>query len=224
MKSISEILAMKTLYLPKLEGNASEKKSPKIIIPSDEEDFIYVPSINLRVAKKRTHLGKDWNECHKLLQRFGERMLTLPEFVEFLKYVKIHHPNVYNEITEVRNPWRAEWLDADFKMKGKDLYVNFYLFDAGGNIIQKSELLDRNTLMEDKIPGISLEDYLNNNHTIQGLPNKEVKSGDLYYWRPRSDNNSVAGFVANSGRAGLYCYWYPPFVASALGVRAVRQA
>lgn len=150
-------------------------------------------------------------------------MLILPEFIEFLKYTKENYKEIYNEITEVRNPWRAEWLDADFKVKGKDLYINYnHILDSNGNLIPKnSEILDKNTLMKDK--GISLEDYLNKNQTSQGLPSKEVKSGDLYYWYPESDNNSVARFDADSDRADLYCGWDPSDGYSYLGVRAVKQ-
>src|SRR3989338_1255645 len=52
------------------------------------DNFIYVPSINLYVAKERTHLGENWFDAHKELQRQNLRMLNLPEFTEFLKYLK----------------------------------------------------------------------------------------------------------------------------------------
>lgn len=182
-------------------------------VPSSDNsnDFIYVPSIKFYVAKQRSHLGKDWFECHRELQSNGERMLTFPEFIEFLKYTKDNSLEIYKDITEIRSPWRAEWIDADFKTKGKNLYINSH---------QDSRLLDKNTLMEDK--RISLEDYLEGNHTSQGLPSKKVKSGNLYYWYPRSDNNSVARFCADSDSANLYC-WSPSCRLSALGVRAVRH-
>ena len=173
----------------------------------DKENFVYVPSINLYVAKERKLLGKNWFESHQELQKNSERMLIIPEFVEFLKYAKTNHPEIYNEITEVRNPWRAEWLDADFKVKDKKLYINYnHVLDSNGNLIYKnSEVLDKATLMEDKTPGISLEDYLTNNNTKQGLPSKNVKSGDFYYWFPGDDNNSVARFDVDSCRAYIFC-------------------
>ena len=77
--------------------------------------------------------------------------------------------------------------------------------------------------MKNKTPGISLEDYLNNCHTTQGLPNKKVKSGDLYYWYPRSDNNSVAWFFAVSDWASLGCGRFPSVRDSGLGVYAVKR-
>ena len=105
------------------------------------------------------------------------------------------------------------------------MYINYnHVSDSSGNLVPKnSEVLDRNTLMSDKTPGISLENFLEKNHTSQGLPNKKVKSGDLYYWNPRSDNNSVARFVAVSDRALLYCV-VPSDRDSVLGVFAVKRS
>ena len=212
-----------------MNEKGSEQKSIPVISSSTEKDtndFIYVPSINLYVAKERTLLRKNWFECHKELQANGERMLILPEFIEFLKYCKINYQDIYKEITELRNPWRAEWLDADFKTRGRDLLINYnHVLDSSGNFVsQNSEILDKDTLMKDRTPGISLEDYLNNNHTSQGLPTKKVQSGDLYYWYPRSDDNSVVRFDADSDRANLNCGRDPSDQYSDLGVRAVRHA
>lgn len=189
------------------------------------DKFIYIPSLNLNFARERTLQGKNWYETHKELQSNGLSMPTIPEFIESLKYIKKYNPELYKEITEVRNPWRANWLDADFKVKGKDLYINYnHTLDSSGNLVPKnSEILDKNTLMKDKIPGISLEDFLELDHTYQGLPSKNVKSGYLYYWNPRSDNNSVAGFIAGSVRAGLGCSGGPSYGVSGLGVFAVKR-
>ena len=188
------------------------------------DNFVYVPSINLYVAKERTLQNKNWFEAHKELQGNGEKMLTIPEFVEFLKYTKKNHKDIYNEVTEVKSPWRAEWLDADFKVKDKTLYINSnHILDENGNLIpQNSEILDKNTLMKDKTPGISLENWLEN-PTNQGFPSKKVKSGDLHYWYPRSDNDSVARFDADGVRADLDFSGIPSGRDSNLGVRAVRH-
>jgi len=196
--------------------NSSLKSSDK---------FIHIPSLNLKFFTERILLNQNWYETHKELQSNGKRMPTPSEFLEILKYVKENNLNIYKEITEVRSPWRANWLDADFKVKGKDLYINYnHILDSKGNLVPKnSEILDKNTLMKDRTPGISLDDYILNNHTSQGLPNKSVKSGDLYYWFPRSDNNSVAGFDASSDWAGLYCGRYPTDGVSGLGVFAVKN-
>ena len=189
------------------------------------DKFIFVPSLNLSFAKERTLQGKNWYETHKELQSIGLSMPTPMEFLESLKYIKEHNPELYREITEVRSPWRANWLDADFKVKGGDLYINYnHIVDKEGNLVPKnSEILDKDTLMKDKTPGISLDDYILKNHTSQGLPSKEVMSGDLYYWNPRSDNNSVAGFLVSSVGAGLGCYGDPSDRSSGLGIFAVKR-
>ena len=191
----------------------------------DITNFIYVPSINLYVAKERKFLGENWFNSHRKLQENGERMLILPEFIEFLKHTKENYKEIYNEITEVRSPWRAELLDADFKVKDGKLHINYnHVLDSTGNLIPKnSEILDKETLMQDKTPGISLENYIGSNHTEQGLPNKNISSGDLYYWYPRRDNNSVAWFGAGVNRAFFDCDRDLSFVYSNLGVRAVRR-
>jgi len=191
----------------------------------DMDGFVYVPSINLYVAKEKKLDGKNWFEAHMGLKGNGERMLTMPEFVEFLKYVKTNNKEIYNNITEVRSPWRAEWIDVDFKTKDSNLYVNSnHIFDENGKIISyKSEVLDKNTLMKEKTPGISIDDFLDSHNTKQGFPSKDVEGGSLYYWSPGKDNNSVARFDAGFGRACLYCNWGPSYGDSGLGVRAAKQ-
>ena len=74
--------------------------------------------------------------------------------------------------------------------------------------------------MQDKIPGISLDHWLNNANS-QGLPVPNTNNGDLYYWHPR--DNSVARFRSYSGGALLDCYRDPGDSGSALGVRGARE-
>ena len=186
----------------------------------NERDFDYVPSLGFYVAKERKLLGKNWFESQNELHSKNEKMLTIPEFREYLKFIRENNKEIYDEITEVKSPWRAEWLDADFKTKGKNLIVNYHIFE-NGKIIQKSAVLDENTLMKDKTPGISIDDWLSNS-TPQGLPSENIKLGDLFYWYPRSDNNSVARFNVDDGRACLSCYRDPSYGSDSLGVRAAR--
>ncbi len=203
---------------PKSNSQASPANAPNL------DGFIYVPTVNLYVAREKSFLGENWFDCHKGLLGENSRMLTIPEFVEFLKYTKVNHKDIYDDITEVKSPWRAEWLDADFKVKGEQLYVNYnHILDSSGNLIPKdSDALADDTLMTSRTPGISLEDYLDN-HTPQGLPKSDVKEGKLYYYAPMKDNKSVARFDADSGGAFLSCYRGPSGAISDLGVRAVRR-
>lgn len=187
---------------------------------SELDGFIYVPSIKLYIAEEKTLFDKTQDECQAILHSNNQRMPTIPEFREFLKYTKENHIDIYNEITQLKSPWRAERLDADFKVQGKNLVVNYHGFE-NGKIVRKSEVLDKNTLMKDK--RISLENWINSSHTKQGLPSKNVQKGYLYFWNPRSDNNSVAWFSAYSGRADLGCDRNPSCQDSEFGVRAVRH-
>jgi hypothetical protein len=182
-------------------------------VPSsnNSDDFVYVPSMKLHVLKQRTLQGKNWFEAHNELQSQGERMMTLPEFIEFLKYTKDNFQEIYKDITELQNPWRAEWVDSYFEKRKDGMYILTYNR-------AKEEKLDMETLMEDK--QIDLESWLDN-HTRQGLPNKKIKSGNLYYWAPRE--NSVARFDAGSSGASLNCDGGPSYGGSILGVRAVRH-
>ena len=120
------------------------------------------------------------------------------------------------EVTEVRNPWRAEWLDAKFKKDASDQLVIAYnhRIQNGKLVPQKEEPLE-NCLMQDK--QISLEDWLAR-ATPQGFPPADVQSGSFYYWHPRA--GFVALFWAGAGWASLNCSWDPQVSDAALGVFA----
>ena len=125
------------------------------------------------------------------------------------------------EIAEVRDPWRAEWLDADFKVINEILHINYNHRTVNAELKpQNSEPLE-NCLMENKTPGIDLEAWLKNANR-QGLPPTNIKKGSLYYWHPV--NRRVAWFDASPARVGLCCVGYPWDSGSALGVRLARRA
>ncbi len=199
-------------YLKVINRKENEKvEEPKTIIQKPDTDkLIYVPSINFYFEKQRSCLNINWNDTHKELQKQNLRMPTPLQFIEFLKHLKsnLQYSDLYKDITEVRDPWRAEWLDAYFEKRKDGFYVLTYNKT-------KAEKLDEDTLMQDKTPGISLEDWLNN-PTKQGLPRKNCKKGDLYYWKP--ENGRVARFDANSDGALLDCDWGPSGGDSSLGV------
>ena len=204
-ETLERLDKMKVPYTLRNEQRQSQK--------TEDADFIKLPS-GIYVAKEKTLHGKNWFDSHKALQKQGNRMLMPIEFVEFLNHTKDNFPEIYREITEVRSPWRAEYLDAYFEKRKDGLYI------LTGNRT-KPEKLDEDTLMEYRIPGISLDDYLSRAHTSQGLPRRDVKKGNLYFWHPR--NGSVAGFGAYVSRAYLYCDRFHSYGYSVLGVRAVAQ-
>ncbi len=128
---------------------------------------------------------------------------------------------IFNNITEQRKPYRAEWLHAEFKKQGEKLYITAPRIHSDGKITITPEELDEDTLMEDKTPGISLEDWLKN-PTPQGLPRKGTKIGDNYYWFPRDSH--VARFLAVSGRVGLSCGVVRGVSDLGLGLRTILAA
>jgi len=201
-------------YLNPLEGFGV----PYIIIKDNsvKSDWIYVSSLDFEVSRKRLLCGKDFYETDKILHAENQKKLTMPEFGKYLQFTREDEPEVFEEITAVRSPWRATWLDADFKVEGREFVVYYYIFEEG-KVVKKRKKLARNTLEENRTPGISLENWIKN-PTKQGLPKNSIESGNLYYWSPGKDNNSVARFNAGSGRAYLGCNGDPQGSDADLGV------
>ena len=193
--------------------------------PSNLDGFIYVPSIKLYVAKQRTLHNLDWYDTHKELHKQGSTMPTIPQFIEFLKYLRTDYENkdeaqqILDEILTVRSPWRSEWLDAKFRNQNNQMYVDFNHQTQGADLTPKNSERLTNYLSENKTPGINLDDWLSR-PTSQGLPPSDCKSGDLYYWNPR--DGRVSRFGADSDGIDLYCSWGPGSSDGALGVRLVR--
>jgi len=221
--------------LERLEREEKAKSESEIkpeITPTNVNinDFIYVPSANCYLAKQRTHLGADWNDCHKQLHQESLLMPTIPQFISYINYLKAN-PNgtpsgdatkeeiasILDDILTFRAPWRAEWLDAFFTKQNNQLYINYnYRTDSNGNLTPKnSEPLEK-CLIED-----GYADVLNGNK--QGLPTKKSTKGKgIYYWHPRE--NYVARFSAGSDGAYLKCYGDPSDWDSGFGVFGVCEA
>jgi len=125
---------------------------------------------------------------------------------------------VFDDITKVKGSWRAEWFDTKFSGTGKDMKITYSIYKGNHWEYTTEDLQD--CLMENRIPGIVLKDWLKN-ATSQGLPLSGARSGNkMYYWSPQDE--CVAGFYANSDRAGLNCVRDPTDCYGALGVRCVR--
>jgi len=178
----------------------------------EQKNYIHVPKLNLDISKQRFGFNKNWDEAHEVAKEQGGRMLTLPEFREFLIYTRDNDKELFNEITEVRSPWRVEWIDAYFEQRKDGLYM---LTNNKAN----AEKINGG-LMEDRTPGIDLTNWLNNS-TKQGLPQKNIKKGNLWYFHPR--DGRVAWFDADSDMAGLDCCRNPSGRYSSLGVRVAKQ-
>lgn len=205
---------------------------------------------NLRINYKNTSkdsLGRkfvgnnNWKQSLMLNQFLGVKTSNLPEEMDYLHLLYLGSQNeikVYDgsgkqidsklcekllmDTIKAQIPWRANWIDADYKVGKKEVEVHSdHIFDNKGNIINyKSEVLDEDTLKENK--QIDFVDYITKNHTSQGQISKKVKSGNFYSWSPGIDNNSVAWFSAFDARAVLSCGRLPSDWGSGLGVRAAK--
>ncbi|MFH1710736.1 MAG: hypothetical protein ABH840_00320, partial [Nanoarchaeota archaeon] len=122
-------------------------------------------------------------------------------------------------VVEVRDPWRAQWLNAKFEKRKNGLYMISENVLVNGKYETEEQKLD-DFFVENKTPGISLDDWINSN-AKHGLPHAKIAQGKLYYWAPVS--GYVAGFDAGSGRAGLYCDWDADGSDPSLGVRACAE-
>ncbi len=208
----------KYLEASKDKRNPPEQKISENLTAQDKGNYIYLPNRKLYVAKERTHFNKNWYQALESLHNENARMLTLAEFVDFLNILRNGNDEfkrIYNEITEVKDPLRTEWIDADFKVINNILHINYNHRTVNGRLTpQTSERLEA-CLMEDCKVDL-------NSFNRQGLPTR--KGNDLYYYFPRSDNNSVARFCAGSGGASLDCYGYPGGSDSSLGVFSCAEA
>ena len=189
-------------------------------------------SIGSLISINKFHHNNTWHKMHELLQKedsfmpnpndFRSLLLLLSErkarYADGSKIKEEEQIRIYNEITEVRSPLRAEYLDARFEKRKDELYLlSDHIVQSNNSLVPSAqEILHPETLMKDRVPGISLEDYIRN-LTPQGLPRNDVKKGDLYYWYPK--NECVVMFNADSGRSWLSCDRNPQYSYSSLGVR-----
>ena len=220
-------------------------KYPKIELTSTNGSYIFLPESDynqnslgyryhpdLLVSKERKYLGKNWHQAHEELAKENSFMLTIRQFVDFLNLLK--SGNVYDEnrnkisdketeliledILAQRNPYRAEWLDAEFNTANSKIHINYHHL-INRNLKREKEPLE-DCLMQNKVPGIDLDYWLANATNSQGLPSKNNPNGKLNYYFPREGR--VARFRANSVRVILDCIDGPLYSDVGLGVRPVK--
>jgi len=218
--------------------DALAQLGPSIIVPKIEEtsssgSYIVLPGNDyheeLLISKEKKHFGKNWYETHQKLNKKDSFMLTIRQFVDFLNLLKSGKAydenknkipaeqcnSILDNILTQRNKYVGEWLDADFKVVNCKLQLNYNHKYMNGKLIpQKSEPLEA-CLMED-----GYIDLFSANR--QGLPTKKSKSQEIYFYYPRSDNDSVARFRVDSNRVILTCSGGPRFSDGGIGVRPVK--
>ena len=120
---------------------------------------------------------------------------------------------MYDEIWQVREPLRGEWLDAKF------------LDNNGMNILYGHELDNRGNLKPNynqPLEGCLAQDGLVEIGSVnwQGMFTKASNKGNFSFYCPK--NGKVARFGAGSDRANLNCNGNPTNLNDWLGVRAAR--
>jgi len=226
-------LALQAAEEQVLIPEASTVEDPKnwIILPANNKvgNSSYP---NILVSTERSHSNNKWGECQTLLHSEQEFMLTIRQFVDFInllrsgnvkyadgsKIAKRKIKKILNEIIKVREPSRAEWLDAKFSSKEDKLFIAYHKIKDDGELEEFSEEL-KDCLMSDKTPGIDL-DYWLSNSTSWGIPKTNIPNGSLYYWHPI--DTAVVRFCVDSGRVYLDCYRYPQYSISWLWVRRAK--
>src|SRR3989344_6154432 len=185
---------------------------------------------DLLVSIDKYLFNKNSYEQHEALHEINSFMLHPRQFVDFLNLIrtgKAYDGNgkristerldsILGEIINIRDPLRAENLDAYFDVKNRAMNIMYYKLNADGKFEKVREPL-QDCLMKDKC--INLQDYIKNANE-QGFPNKNIKKGDLFYGYPILD--AVARFNAYSDWAYLYCDRNPSDSYSSLGVRVAK--
>ena len=192
-----------------------------------KENYVYVPNLKLYISKEKYHQGINWKDTQDILHKQGKRMPTIPEFIEFVKYLRSPKGKVnvsgvdeiLDEIFTIRNQFRGEWLDARFEINNGTMYVfSHRYFNNNGEIIKIKENLEK-YIVHNLISGINLKLWLKD-PTSQGLPKANCLNGKFHYWSPK--DNCVAGIQANPYGTGLFCDKSVTHSEPTLGVRYVE--
>lgn len=146
------------------------------------------------------------------------------------------------------------WKSKRDRVRNVKWHIGYnHILDKKGNLVpQKSEVLDKKNILREnkyvsslnnyhyynsleewleysKTTGISLDDWLNNS-TKQGLPRKDISSGNLQYHSPtdysykypKEDefDHGVASFFTDSKSINLCCQGDPSLSGRIIGIRA----
>jgi len=187
----------------------------------------------------------NWFEFGMLAQFLGTHMTNMKEELDYLHLLYLGSQNkvkVYDvsgrqvnsklcekflidSIAE-QSPSRREHVDATYEVGENGLEVHSrHIFNKDRKIIgYTSEVLDEDTLMEDK--QIDAINYITKNHTSQGYFSKKVKPGSFCFCYPRKGvlflSVTMLG-VSGRNRVFLHCNEGPFFRDPSLGIRVAKE-
>jgi len=213
-----------------------------LVLPVSGKDYIHVPDTETHYTKSRIAFNKNWLQQHRLVQENGAEILILNDSLLLDQMCldmngkfydgagnaipKDELQRIFNERNKIGMHYRGENIDALFEFHGHKFskidYYPLYLSQSHayseneGLNPDYSEPLDTDTLMENR--GIDLIHFIKEAHTSQGLPRKDVKKGDYFYFFPKG--GAVAGLDADSVGFDLDCSRDPAGSDGSLGVRA----
>ena len=242
--SIFDKMAERALAKPaqrKPEKGKPEKIEPaQVSAKVNLQDYIQIPETGMVIAKNQTDNGLRYEPAHiQVLQRglevpnpylFTTHLLNVinAKNRKTTLYDGLGAPLGNSEVEEVYQKLTGNcwvWLNAGFK-KTRDEIPNepwkaydietITGLDSDGNLAKKQHPLEK-CLMEDCFINLT-----GNQFNFQGLATKSSRAKNyqqgkvIKFYFPR--DNCVAGFVANLGRACLYCYRVPSRSGPSLGV------
>jgi len=193
------------------------EKNNYIILPSRQHDGYGYP--DLLVSIHKLHFNMERYQCRDSLKQEDSLILTIRQFVDFLNLLRSGRAyngngkqmpqkqlnDVYLDAAGLKPRWRSEYFDAFFKEDGKGLSMVYHKINSNGALEEVTEPLEQ-CLMQDKLPGIDLEYWLNNT-TNQGFPPKDNLTGTIHYWYPTE--GCIAGFEVDPVRADFICAKIP---------------
>ena len=141
------------------------------------EGFIHVPELYLLFTEERILLDKTYKTTKNILKDQGMAIPTPFQFRAFVRHLRDspEYQELYEDITGVRKPRRANCINARFERREDGMYMVSKDALINGEYEDQELKLD-NCLMESKF--ISLDDWLDST-TPHGLPPANIQKGDL---------------------------------------------
>lgn len=179
---------------------------------------------DLLVSMEKYHHNENWNTCQEVLHKGNAFMLTIRQFVDFIKLLKTGKAfngkgkqadkATLDKILDEMFNGGSEWLDAKYNGPINQLKITYHKI-KNGNIKEITEPLE-DCLMK------ACNHIDINSANSQGLPTKESSNSRINYSAPHLSNVSWFGSLKKKEKCKLGCYMGPEFRDPYMGVRIAR--